>query len=107
MTMPNATAGELTTASGGACALRGAVTFDTVQRLWKQSSRLLGSVAAGGAITLDLSGVEHVDSAGLALLVDWKSQAIAQGSQLLFQAVPPRLTAIARISDAEPLLQNP
>jgi phospholipid transport system transporter-binding protein len=97
-------AAELITEPGGACALRGAVTFDTVQKLWRESARLLAVAGKGKDLTLDLSGVVGVDSAGLALLVDWKGQAQAIGSHLRFAAVPPRLLAIARISDAESLL---
>lgn len=97
---------QLSTAADGACALRGAVTFDTVQRLWRQSARLLASAGEGGRITLDLGGVERVDSAGLALLVHWKGQAQARGQALAFAAIPPRLVAIARISEAESLLDG-
>ena len=101
---PTASSAALATAPGGQCALSGTVTFETVEGLWKQSARLLASAAAGGEVTLDLAGVQRVDSAGLALLVDWKGQLLARGSRLRFAAVPPRLLAIARISDAEFLL---
>jgi phospholipid transport system transporter-binding protein len=87
--------------------LRGALDFETVPRLWRDSGQWLAAVPAGTAVTLDLAGVEQVDSAGLALLIAWKAQAQSAGVGLQYTSIPPRLLAIARISDAEALLQEP
>jgi len=83
--------------------LSGALTFDTVPRLWLDAGPL--SAGATGAMTqVDLGGVERVDSAGLALLVAWQGRVQAAGGVLRYLSVPERLRAIARISEAEALL---
>src|SRR5208282_4638900 len=40
--------------------------------------------AASGALTIDLASIPEVDSAGLALLIDWLARARAQGCQLRY-----------------------
>ena len=98
---------ELSSSPGGAWALRGELTFDTVPALWRESARLLAGAVTDGRVTLDLAGVARTDSAGLALLVAWQGQALAAGHRLHFEGIPERLLAIARISDAESLLTAP
>jgi phospholipid transport system transporter-binding protein len=91
----------------GRCAISGALTFETAPWLWQQ---LHEGAWLNKAREADLSGVTTADSAGLALLVAWRAAASASadggGGGLRFQAVPERLLALARLTDAEALLST-
>mgnify|MGYP000435658086 CR=1 FL=1 len=79
----------------------GPMTFETASDLAEQSGRLDGD---SDPLRLDLSAVGHVDSAGVAVLVDWLATARAAGRELVFESAPEQLTAIARVSGVDALL---
>jgi phospholipid transport system transporter-binding protein len=85
----------------GRCAVAGALTFETVPALWQQL-KANGLLDAG--CEADLTGVTDADSAGLALLVAWRGNCAVAGGNLALQAVPPRIVALARITDGEAAL---
>jgi phospholipid transport system transporter-binding protein len=62
------------------------------------------TIGRDGDQVVDLSGVTEGDSAGVAVLVEWVSAAVAAGVGLRYENVPPQMLAIARISDLEDLL---
>ena len=92
---------SLVAAGDGRYALSGTVGFRTARGLLTTGQALLG-----GAAVIDLAGVTATDSAGLALLVCWLAEARAAGRSLRYEHVPAQLRAIARISDAEALLDS-
>ncbi len=59
---------------------------------------------AKGAHQLDLAALEAVDSAGLALLVEWQRQLQAAGGELAIANAPSGLIRLARISGVDTLL---
>jgi len=77
----------------------GDLTFETVaaiarkERRWKEQSP-----------TVDLGAVSACDSAGLALLIDWRRRARREGVELVYRNVPDRLLKLARISEVDSLL---
>ncbi len=77
------------------------MTFATAGTLLTGSQALF---AGQPSVTVDLGGITRVDSAGLALLLEWLRQARADGRTVVFQSVPDKLLAIARLSDVEGLL---
>ena len=81
--------------------VQGALTFDTVPQLWAQTQQWLSGT---GPLSLDLIEVGAVDSAGLALLLGWKSRAQLSGITLHYLNLPQRLLAIASITDTQALL---
>ena len=91
----------LASAGEGRIALAGPVTFATAGDLLRT-----GEVHFAGqsAITLDLGAVTNVDSAGLALLLEWLRRARAARRALSFEGVPDKLRDIARLSGVEDLL---
>lgn len=94
----NSAAGGLRIEAGsGKAALSGKVDFSTVPALSRQP------LAADGdrPLTVDLVGVEHIDSAGLALLVHWAARAQARGGSVRFVNLPAQLEAMARLCDLE------
>lgn len=62
------------------------------------------SFPSSGAVVVDLSGVQRVDSAGVALLLQWARVAHQRGLRLTYTRMPPRALALARIGNAEALL---
>lgn len=79
----------------GRLELEGRITFETVMALDRQvRARLAGATAA------NLQSVTFMDSAGVALLVEWKRLASRSGRELSFLNVPDQAMAIARLSNA-------
>jgi phospholipid transport system transporter-binding protein len=53
---------------------------------------------------VDLKGVDPVDSAGVAILLEWKRRALAEGMQLAFENVPPTMASLAELYGVDELL---
>jgi phospholipid transport system transporter-binding protein len=53
---------------------------------------------------VDLKGVDPVDSAGVAILLEWKRRALAQGAHLAFDNVPPTMVSLAELYGVDELL---
>jgi phospholipid transport system transporter-binding protein len=82
--------------------LEAPLTFATVAVLRKPGLALIA--AAGSALTFDLEAVPAVDSAGLALLIDWLAMARARSCQLRYAKPGETLLSLARLSEVEALL---
>ena len=95
------TAPSLTVSDAGLIGVKGPVTFATAGTLLDAGRALF---AGRPAVTVNLREVSDVDSAGLALLLEWLRQARAERRAVAFQGVPDKLLAIARLSGVEPLL---
>ncbi len=87
---------------GGVWRMSGELTFTTVPELVESISMEPG--AAGKRLQIDLGGVSHADSAGLALLVCWLRRARRRGIRILFCGVPEQLLRIARVSGLDTVL---
>jgi len=85
----------------GRLALGGPLVFATAGQLLDAGRSMFGG---GTAVSIDLSGVTKVDSAGLALLIEWLRMGQAEGRSVRFTALPEKLLAIARLSGVEDLL---
>jgi phospholipid transport system transporter-binding protein len=97
-----ATVTRLQADGAGRFRLSGAATMGTVAAL--RAEGLQAFAASSGDITVDLAGLTRVDSAGLALLIDWLAWARTTSRALRFAALPESLRALARLSDVEPFL---
>ena len=95
------TAPQFIAAGNDTFQVTGALTFETVGDLWRSSQ---GQFAAGAKVRIDLGGVNEIDSAGLALLVEWVHWARAQADSVTFERIPAKLRALARIGDVDQLL---
>ena len=80
----------------------GELTFATVRDALQLSQELF---AQATALNIDLSEVSAVDSAGLALLVEWYSRASKASKPINFVAAPKQLSALAKISDVDQFLK--
>ena len=64
-----------------------------------------GSAAiAAGDFVFDLQSVTEVDTAAVALLLEWQRQAIARGGRLVLSGVPADVASLARLYGVDGLL---
>ncbi|EQD70518.1 Sulfate transporter/antisigma-factor antagonist STAS [mine drainage metagenome] len=75
--------------------LEGRITFDTVMDLYRETRTRLSVAQA-----VNLRSVTFMDSAGVALLVEWKRLASLDHRGLLFLNLPDQAKAIAGLSNA-------
>ena len=80
----------------GRYAIQGDLSFATVNDLLERSRTLFVGEAE---LEIDLSGVSHADSAGLALLIEWLKNARSQHLKIKYLSMPLQLTALAEISE--------
>ena len=90
------------TVVNGVLHMSGPLTFNTVGDRFRESGVLLA--AAEPVTAVDLEQVENVDSAGLALLLEWQSMARRQGNELAFRNAPRDLLRLAALAEASDLL---
>lgn len=76
----------------------GDMTFETTRKLLTESKDLFEDVSD---LNLDLAEVEHVDSAGLALLLEWISRTKAKGGKISLKGIPESMRAIARLCQVD------
>jgi phospholipid transport system transporter-binding protein len=96
-----ATPGALAVAGSGRFVLSGDVGFADAARLLTE-----GDAAFAGLerVEVDLARVARVDSAGLALLLEWSLSARSAGRALRYQNIPPAVASLAGISEVAELL---
>lgn len=89
-------------AGDGRACLAGPLTFETVARLFRTMEK-----SAPGRPPLeqiDLARVTGIDSAGLALLLEWQSRSRADGRRLSLCNAPDGLLRLAHLCEATDLL---
>lgn len=82
-------------------AFAGSLTFTTAAQALRE-----GSQALARRSRLDLSGVEHTDSAGLAVVLALLAQASRGGQPLALLHAPEGMLALAEVCDARGLLER-
>jgi len=94
---------QLSTNGDGSLVLTGVLNKTTVTRIHEES---LGSFrdAASTPQSIDLTGVSSVDSAGLALLIEWVRLGRRQNRNIKFLNIPARMLPLARLFGVEHLL---
>ena len=93
---------EVAPPDGDTLAIRGALTFATSARALAEGRRTL---AAGAQTHLDLAGVTHADSAGLACVIALVAAANRSGRRLRIAGWPEGLRALAEVCDVATLLE--
>lgn len=82
--------------------IHGELSFASVPALQRAAAGHIERAAS--PLLIDLGAVQRVDSAGLALLVDWLRQGRRHGLEMRFTGMPDQLMAIARASGLDKLL---
>ena len=88
---------------GGKFALSGRMSFDTAGRILNESEDMFEEHTM---IEVDLSGIEHTDSAGLALILEWITWANHTVREIRFLYMPAKLDAIAKTTEVDNLLKR-
>jgi anti-anti-sigma factor len=87
--------------TAGEVRVSGDLNRNSVPEAWSQRDSWL---PADSDVVLDLAGVEHVDSAGLALLIRLKSELDAANQSLSLRNVNKQLQQFAAVSGVTDLL---
>ena len=85
---------DLQVVSEGQFLISGDLDFGSVPVVWKASQSLF---ADSHSLTIDLSGVKHSNSAGLALLIQWMRYAASKDKTITFLNLPEQMKEIARV----------
>ncbi len=80
--------------------LTGALTFDTVPDLYHAS---LGWFT-DKSLSVDFAQVSKADSAGLALMTEWRRLAREKNCQVEFLNIPAQVQELIRVSDLQDVL---
>jgi phospholipid transport system transporter-binding protein len=94
---------ELVDEGGGKFSLKGKMTFETVTDVLRESESLFEKHTR---IQVSLKDVTDADSAGLALLLEWITWANHTVREISFTDVPPRIDAIAKVTEVDSLLKR-
>ena len=88
--------------AGGVLSLNGDLTLETVDTWFRQLSAHWGGSAS--PCVIDLGDMGRVDSAGLALLLEWRARALNRSESLTLVNPPKHLLRLAALSEATELL---
>lgn len=91
--------------NGSRYGLRGELVFATAEMAFSEGVRRLMALSRGARCEFDCAGLSDADSAGLAVLIEWKAEAARRGVVLVYQGLPAAVERLARISDVETLLK--
>ena len=96
---------QVSVAAPGRIAISSALTFQTARGVCAAGIECF--VRDGSAsLVVDCAGVPNADSAGLAVLVEWRRWARQQGRHLKFVNLPAQICAIAHLSEASAVLAD-
>ena len=84
--------------------LHGALTFATAAAGYETGRRCLSALSAGTQVHFDCGGLAEADSAGLAVLIEWKAEAKRRAIALHYSNLPVSVGGLAGISGVEALL---
>ncbi|MFZ1828930.1 MAG: STAS domain-containing protein [Candidatus Competibacteraceae bacterium] len=87
--------------NGDTLHIQGELDFDSVAGLWETTRSLF---QAEPIHRIDLSGVRHSNSAGVALMVEWLRQTRRRQWPLAFVNIPPQMRAIIEVAELETVL---
>ena len=94
-------------APGEVLALTGALSFETIPEVLVQSAAYAERPDLPERLTIDFSGITGVDSSAVALLLEWRRQALRRGKTLVFVNLPANLLALAALYGVADLIQPP
>ncbi len=94
--------GKINTGEDGTVHLDGELNFASTPGMYRElESRFTGS---GSILNINLAGISHADSSGLALLLEWQAMAHKLDRRLHIINAPANLLRLAKLCEAEKLL---
>lgn len=95
----------MTIAAPGQILVASPLTFQTARRVYAAGIECFNR-DGGSRIVVDCSGVSPADSAGLAVLIEWRRWARHHGRHLVFARLPVQISAIAHLSEVTAVLDD-
>ena len=90
------------TEDDGTVRLGGDLNFSSTPGLYRElESRFTGS---DSVLNIDLAGIKHADSSGLALLLEWQAMAHKFNRRLHITNAPASLLSLAKLCEADKLM---
>jgi phospholipid transport system transporter-binding protein len=94
-----------TVAAGEVLRLEGALSYESIPTVLAETTQYAARADIPETIRIDFAGVTGVDSAAVALLLEWRRMAAARGKTLVFENLPANLLALARLYGVSELIQ--
>jgi phospholipid transport system transporter-binding protein len=94
-----------TAPAGEVLALTGDLSFETVPAVLAQTEQYAARADLPERLTIDFAAVTGVDSAAVALLLEWRRLAAARGKSLEFANLPANLLALAELYGVAELIR--
>jgi phospholipid transport system transporter-binding protein len=88
-------------------ALTGALSFETIPAVLAESVAYAERPDLPDRLTIDFAGITGVDSSAVALLLEWRRQAMRRGKTLVFVNLPANLVSLATLYGVADLIQPP
>ena len=88
-------------------ALTGALSFETIPAVLAESAAYAERPDLPNRLTIDFAGITGVDSSAVALLLEWRRQALRRNKTLVFVNLPANLVALATLYGVAELIQPP
>lgn len=82
----------------------GELTFSTAGEALRKTPQLACEKGQGECIGFDLSGITRVDSAGLAVLLEWQRMSLVVGGRLKYLNFPNQVLALAKVANVDEIL---
>jgi phospholipid transport system transporter-binding protein len=92
-------------ASGEVLALNGALSFETLPAVLAESAQYTARSDLPERLTIDFAGITAVDSSAVALLLEWRREALRLKKVLEFINLPANLLALATLYGVAELIQ--
>jgi phospholipid transport system transporter-binding protein len=92
-------------ASGEVLPLKGDLTFETIPAVLEESALYAARPDLPDKLTIDFAEVADVDSAAVALLLDWRRMALKRKKTLVFVNLPANLLALAELYGVADVIQ--
>ena len=87
----------------GRYSLSGTLDFESVPELLEESRRWFEGEES---LSIDLAGIESANSAGMAVLIEWKSIASQKNLSVQYQNIPTTIEHLAEVCKVSNLLTN-
>ena len=85
--------------------LEGNLSYETIPRVLAETAQFAARTDLPATIRIDFSNVTGVDSAAVALLLEWRRMALARAKTLVFENLPANLLALAQLYGVAELIQ--
>lgn len=85
----------------GVLSLVGEIGFDNAGAALEQGQQ---AIATSKELTIDLGGLTHSNSAGLAIMIEWLATARRHGHSISFKGIPDGLSQLAEVCQVREML---